>query len=47
LPTFILQFSMAASIESAKAGAADAANSAARINLEETIENRDMTHCRK
>jgi len=44
LPTVILQFSRAASIESAKAGAAEAANKAAhRMNLAEALENGDLT----
>jgi hypothetical protein len=45
LPTVILQFSRAASTESANAGAVDAASKAANtMNLAETFGNEDMTH---
>jgi hypothetical protein len=45
LPTVILQFSRAASTESANAGAVDAASKAANtMDLAETIGNEDMTH---
>jgi hypothetical protein len=47
-PTDILQFSTAASTERADAGAVDPASRAAnRKNLEETIENGDITADRK
>jgi hypothetical protein len=44
LPTVILQFSRAASIESADAGVDIASKAANRMNLAETIGNEDMTY---
>jgi hypothetical protein len=44
LPTVILQFSRAASIDSADAGVDIASKAANRMNLAETIGNEDMTY---